>query len=302
MKLYSWYNFHFSLTPPSELSHKLDLEFPHGTVSIISYNSERSTADVRVSVKVNPDKLSIAQVKEALDGSPLEDEINVPEESVASTLVNSACRILAFVFHSQIHLTKSPGRDSLVPESDYDENVLNTLGSRQVALDIDMTVDVERSIVFRTLDRNILDKLIDRESGLALYLDAIVTQSPISKYRELWKVLESAFVAKGHKLTSLLSQYLPVSQIGFNRAELEEMLILRGRASHAESRSKLNEYNKIARETQDKVRRLKSLAEQLLITKKIWGSENLDSDQIADLTAFINKNGVLIILNKKEIN
>ena len=62
-------------------------------------------------------------------------------------------------------------------------------------------------------------------------------------------------------------------------------MILRGRASHAESKSGIRELRDVITETRNALPRLKNLAEQVILTKKTWGIPTQDIERLARLTS-----------------
>ena len=131
---------------------------------------------------------------------------------------------------------------------------------------------------------------------MALYSQALSDQDSVAKYRDFWKVLESAFGEKNDELINLLAQYNPAIDIGFTLDELKELLILRGRSGHAESKAGIEELRFIINETREKLPRLKSLVEQVLITKKSWGLKSLGVERLAPLSAYVGQDGILSII------
>jgi hypothetical protein len=57
------------------------------------------------------------------------------------------------------------------------------------------------------------------------------------------------------------------------------MRVLRGRASHAESKAGYDELVAVERECGRKVARLKNLVERVLLTKKNWGYPTVAVDE-----------------------
>ncbi len=108
-------------------------------------------------------------------------------------------------------------------------------------------------------------------------------------------MLEAAFARDGDKLVDLLAQYQPAQQMGFDRDELRALLILRGRASHAQSKAGLRELVAVEHECGNRLTRLKNLAERVILTKKDWGYPTLATDELTPLRAYMGRQGEQII-------
>ena len=136
---------------------------------------------------------------------------------------------------------------------------------------------------------------MDKEAGLAIYSVALLQQHDTGTYRELWRVLESAFGAQNAELLSYLREFVPAKQLGFNYDELNSLHILRGRASHTVSSAGMNEVIAVNREVSDKLPRLKCLVEQVLLTKQTWGVKSNDTDRLAPISGYIAADGSVIV-------
>ena len=88
----------------------------------------------------------------------------------------------------------------------------------------------------------------------------------------------------------------PAIAIGFTFEELKNLWVLRGRASHAESKAGIEEHKFISKQISKVLPRLKSLIEQVLVTKKSWGASSLDVDRIAEVSGFVDRDGNLVII------
>jgi hypothetical protein len=69
-----------------------------------------------------------------------------------------------------------------------------------------------------------------------------------------------------------------------------------GRASHAESSAGLGEYHNVSQKVEAVLPRLNSLVEQVLLTKKNWGSRDLEVDRLAPLRTYVNKEGLPVVI------
>jgi hypothetical protein len=98
---------------------------------------------------------------------------------------------------------------------------------------------------------------------LQIYAEALQLRTPQARYRDFWRVLESAFGAKGRPLLELLAQFQPLQQIDVTLAEFQELHVYRGRASHAESRKGVAELRRVRGFTMEREGRLKCFAERV---------------------------------------
>jgi hypothetical protein len=77
------------------------------------------------------------------------------------------------------------------------------------------------------------------------------------------------------------------AKLKFDEAELRGLLQLRGRASHASSRLGVDELRTVSSDCADRVYRLKSLAEILILTKQSWGSKGNVVKQIVPILGYV---------------
>jgi hypothetical protein len=162
--------------------------------------------------------------------------------------------------------------DHVVAETDQERQLLRGLGSNTLCLD----VRAERGTSAywsQTLTSEQITGVLGRSVGLRLYSDALHGTRPTSQFRDYWRVLESAFRAHEEALVDLLANYPPALELHFTRDELQGLLIIRNRASHANSRagSGLREVIQISRDCTNVLPRVKSLAKRVILTKKSWG-------------------------------
>jgi hypothetical protein len=106
----------------------------------------------------------------------------------------------------------------------------------------------------------------------------------VARFRELRR-LESAFQRTDRRLIELLSEYEPAQAIGFTSDELKELLMLRGRASHAQSKAGCREPSVVERECERRVPRRENLVERVLLTKQDWGSPSTAVEELAHVQA-----------------
>jgi hypothetical protein len=152
-----------------------------------------------------------------------------------------------------------------------------------------------QTAIFSTLTSETLAHLLEREVGLALYNDALSLSQPVARFREFWRVLEAAFGEDGDKLVALLSAFPPAQELGYTATELKDLLVLRGRASHAQSSAGLVEYERVNNLVSDKVERIRCLAAQVLLTKKTWGLRGLEVERLGRLRSTVQADGTPVI-------
>ena len=261
-------------------------------LNISSKDEYRAT--YKVSIPVDPTGLSIQVGEQPLDGSSPQEGIVVPEIAQAGAVALSLTRVLAFTLGAPLRAASLLG-GSLISECADDDTVLANLQNRPVFVDL----RGKASIIARSLDTitpHVMNQLLSKEVGLAIYSDALHISTEIGKFRELWKVLESAFGQKDTVLLRSLGKFTPAAELEFNAAELKNLHILRGRASHAESSAGLAEYKKISKEVAERLPRLKCLVEQILLTKQTWGNKGTGIDRLADLKTYVREDGIPVLL------
>ena len=100
-------------------------------------------------------------------------------------------------------------------------------------------------------------------------------------------MLESAFNVQGDKLVALLADYPPAQAMAFSRGELNQLLLLRGKASHAVSKAGVTQLLAVEWECSLRLTRLKNLAERVILTKRSWGYPKKGVDELVALSAFV---------------
>lgn len=293
MKLRAVYSFRFDSRAPDWFPESFEFTLGSASVRCVGLTEDRSTAIVHVEVDANPHTLERRPPPEPLGEESGKLTFYVPEQQVASAVAMSTARLLSLALPLRVRPPAYAKSYELLPETEDDRDLLDKLCTRSVFEDLRGSIGAV-GIHFDLVDDAILNRLAEREVGIALYLDAIWADNPVSRYRDLWRVLESAFSAKKQKLLRLLGSYGPAQALGFDRHELKELYHLRGRASHAESRAGLHEYNTVAAETARRSGRLRSLAEVVLITKATWGSESLETEPLAKLRSYRKRDGTLV--------
>lgn len=179
---------------------------------------------------------------------------------------------MAFGAGADFRLASLITRNRLIPEDDEDRAFLDRYGTD--AVDEATRADVLQRLFAGTLSHALVAALAPRIAGVRLYADAMRAGYDVGQYRELWRVLESAFKASGNELISHLTQFQPVADLGISRSDLETLHVLRGRASHAESRDGLVELTRVEQECRLRLPELKRVAELVILTKSVWGSRS----------------------------
>jgi hypothetical protein len=85
----------------------------------------------------------------------------------------------------------------------------------------------------------------------------------------------------------------------FDRDELRELHTLRGRASHAESRSGVHELEHVERECGARLARLSCLAERVILTKRSWGYPTTAVEELSPLLAYVRREGRVVYIQRR---
>jgi len=296
MRLHASYSLTLLSKLPTDFQLPLRIEIGGSVFEITELDESREHAFAIVEGSVDPSGLQIRVCPKSLDGSSPSQEIEVPEREVLSHFLSTIISLISFLTDIPIRYAHKLG-DQLIAETEEDNRLLESLGTAEVYESLRVVFSFRTfSFSLPEASASSLELLYSKETGLALYAQALLMQESIAVFRELWKILESAFATKDDELVRCLADYEPAKQLGFTYDELRELLILRGRASHADSRVGPKELHYVSAETSNRAPRLKCLVEQVLLTKKTWGITTLDAERIADLTGFINSktNPVLI--------
>ena len=139
---------------------------------------------------------------------------------------------LTFLTDTPITLSCPPHNDRFVPETDEDRELLEHFGTDQPYSRVSFLSSMRSFSLNGVTDKTITD-LMPRRVGLRLYANAMKANLAVAQFREFWRILEAAFGERGDKLVALLAKYEPAKKLGFDEAEIKQLLKLRGRASHA---------------------------------------------------------------------
>jgi hypothetical protein len=174
------------------------------------------------------------------------------------------------------------GRGLLVPEDPEDVALIEGVESDEPFSATNLKVSIRTTSL--VVDAENVQALIGGPRiGVRLYADALRLSLPTSQFREFWRVLESAFGQKDKALVKSLVEYKPAKEIKFDAVELKELLTLRGRASHAETR-------------------LRNLVERVILTKRTWGAPSVGINKSPPpVMSYVNNDGgVVVIRNWKK--
>jgi hypothetical protein len=284
---------------PQGFNERLELSFPDGKFQFTGLEREERRAAAEVTVPINPEGLMLRTEVAPLDGSPVQVSIAVPEGPNASEVVQTATWLLTFITDTPFRHSKRLTEDHLIAETPEDQKRLEGFGTERIWHEVHAHMSM-RSFSLPQVSDDAMAKLVSRRFGLALYTEALLLERPIARFRELWRLLESAFGLTDGDLIRAMADFPPANSLGFDQKELRDLLVLRGRASHAESRMGLADHRRVTKEVQERLPRLKCLAEQLVITKKTWGMRGNGVDRVAELNAYVDSEGMLNIIRPPE--
>jgi hypothetical protein len=95
-----------------------------------------------------------------------------------------------------------------------------------------------------------------------------------------------------------LLRYPPPLELGFDNDELRALLILRGRASHAQSKAGVAELTAIESACHHKLPRLSNLAERVILTKKSWGHPTGGVEELIPLGGYVDRTGQPVFITR----
>jgi hypothetical protein len=209
------------------------------------------------------------------------------DEGAEHLLAGDLVSAIAFLSDVPLSVSRPIHEDRLVAEDERDRKTLADLGTEEVYHDTDATI-ATRTFGGVTLTAESLSALLDRRAGLRIYADALKLGTSAARFRELWRVLESAFNRQDDELVALLAEYPPAQAMGFSRDELKQVLVLRGKASHAASKAGVKQLIAVEQECSRRLARLKNLAERVILTKRSWGYPTKGVEELLPPTAFID--------------
>jgi|SRR5579863_1632980 len=256
--------------------------------------------------KIDPASLGLVKddsySKELPDGKhePIPTLQLIDDGALEHILSEDFISTLTFLTDIPITLSKPHGYDQFVPETDEDRELLERLGTDQPHSRLTGRVSMRSFTLNGATDKTITD-LMSRRVGVRLYASAIKTNTSVAQFRELWRILEAAFGKRDDDLVSLLIQYEPARKLGFNEAEIKQLHVLRGRASHAQSSAGIKELVNVEKVCAEQLPRLKNLCERIILTKKSWGYPTLGTDELLPLAGYIGPaNSIVMFQPPKE--
>ncbi|HEU4400069.1 MAG TPA: hypothetical protein VFU54_19800 [Actinomycetota bacterium] len=195
---------------------------------------------------------------------------------------------LSFLTDLPMSLSHATEEDRFVAEDDADRATLQALGTDRAHAEVHRDVSV-RSLARVEVTPELVHALQPRRTGLRLYADALKLGPGVAQFRELWRILESAFDLQDDKLVAVLADYPPAQAMGFDAEELQALLVLRGRASHAASRASQRELLTVTRQCLEGLARLKNLAERVILTKASWGTSARGVSELLPLAGYVRR-------------
>jgi hypothetical protein len=214
-------------------------------------------------------------------------------------LVDDVADAISFLLDRAVNVRPKGRSGKFVAESDSDAALVASVDSPEPYSPTSAQAWT-RTFHPEVISENIEAVLKGGEVGVRLFADARRLSLPTSRFRELWKVLESAFGTSAEQLVNQLANFEPVQKMRFDKTELGELRSLRDRASHAQIAVREGHLEKIERECREKSPRLSCLVERLIVTKKTWGSSDLAVEERAPLDAFTDKHHRAVYIQQRK--
>jgi hypothetical protein len=191
-----------------------------------------------------------------------------PEAGSFHGFLQDVINALSFLYGRTLSVHSNMSK-VLVPEGPADDAVLAKFGTTEPYQTVLVRFEICRTVADIPPSQELIDKLIKRSPGLRLYAGV---PGPVARYRDLWLVLESAFGVDGDELIALLAEYPPVAKRGLSRENLEQLRVIRGRASHAATKAPGQEWSQIEDLVSEHLGTLLSLVDLVILTKKSWAT------------------------------
>jgi hypothetical protein len=273
------------------LASPVTFQAPPPLDATVTFEATAEEARVTLNARVDPTRLSATT-------TPTGHRFLVlPEADLLRALPTAFADLIAFLLDTPVHLVLQ--ELTMNPDSLEDDAVLQRLGAWTFDWGSLGSIHFEtRAFLLRDLDEGRVTKLLGKSVGLGIYKEAISTTRSTMRFRELWRVLESAFGCRNDQLVAILSEYAPAMQLGFTKGELEQLLVLRGRISHASTRPSRasHEFESVRAEVDRRLDRLKGLTERVLVTKREWGRKTLGVDELARVHVYRDATGGLVVV------
>lgn len=266
-----------------------------GALANVRRSDGEEDLEIVLDIPVNPAHLHLNTAGE----TSAEATVDVPDMERGVVIARRIADGIAFLTRTPLSLRgRADSGPELYPESDEDAQVLDTFGTRRVT-----RVFGARGGAWMRLPlvpQNLI-ALSERPSGIRLYADALKMGTSTGKLRELWKVLEAAFGQKDDELVDSLSRCSAATDMEFTRDELRELLVLRGRASHAYSRADLAEIVAVEHQADEVLDRIQGLAEALIVRKKDWAVRTVAIEPSSPRYPYVQRDGVPVFFVRDRV-
>lgn len=276
-----------------EIPLPLEIALPGGGRAALTQRERAGDYLLTIEQTVEPAGLELVRNTRSYQMTDSGEQVEIPQVRVAPEAVTGEYDA-EDVFDALSLLTDAPfsryspfdERDELVPESPADIELLDsTFGTREVYQPLSGAI---RTRTFHEpVTPDLVAALLPKRAGLNLYAEALHLATPQARYRDFWRILESAFATTDRPLLDLLARFPPLTELGVTFEELKELHAYRGRASHARSRSGVTELRHVRAFTTEREGRLRCLVERVLMTKKDWGTRSLAVAELAGLRAWV---------------
>lgn len=279
--------------PDPEIPLPLEVELPGGGRATLTQRQHPGDYVLTIEQPVVRSGLELVRNTRAYRLTESGEKVEVPKVRVAPHAVSGEYDA-EDVFDALSLLTDAPftryssfdAPDELVPESADDVELLDAnFGTREVYQVLGATI--HGRTFYEAVTPELVAALLPRRAGLQLYAETLHLATPQARYRDFWRILESAFASADRPLLELLAQFPPLLEIDVTFDELRTLHAYRGRASHAQSRRGVSELRHVRTFTSEHEGRLKCIAERVLMTKKEWGSRSLAVNELARLRSWI---------------
>jgi hypothetical protein len=254
------------------------------TIQIVADRQIERPEDIVVVDDIFLDGKALEKGSEVLAKALTSSEVD--ELSEGASLVSAA---LSFAIGVPLSVSPQPFQTNhFIAEDEHDRHLLDGFGLDRVRISHTFSNGVE---VFddRDVDAEMVGELA-RRGAVRVYVEAMRVDGSAARFRELWRTLEIAFQGHGKRLTALIAEFPPAQELGFERRELESLLVLRGQISHASSRLGPRDVSQFERDASTHLGRLWTLVDRVILTKKD-SSRGLEVDELRPLIAHIGPDG-----------
>jgi hypothetical protein len=297
VKYYAAFSFYFPSSLPDSFVIPLQLDLGGIHFEVTAIDDERKSAKGFVEAPVSPARLTLSSESKGLNGTRVPAGVIVPEAADLLHKAKEVISLLSFIADGPVLEARRAFEDRIVPETSRDINCLRVLGTNEIHHRLEAHPSA-RTFVHGDLRDDYVERLAGKGTGLELYSQALLQRTSAGQFREFWRMIEAAFGSQDEELIRLLSKYGPARELEFTEQELRKLLVIRGRVSHAKSLAGIRELREASREALRKLPRLKCLAEQVILTKKVWGVISLETDRLARLAAYVQEDGSLVFFTK----